>query len=254
MQYNASLYASNLYKCDLENSFVNNSDQRSRKSKAAKRSAPLRKPTREAILDYSAQVFLEVGYAVFSLRRVASACGMSLGNLQYYFPTYDDLLGATVKKLNDAVLDGMRASLEIPTVEPGDSLRNVLLYLLDNVRVSANVKSTFEGWAVAQRNAGAQKIMRVGYAVYREIFVQAIQPLNPALHREELLARAMLIGAQVDGLLLNTFDRGKEIVDWEILKSICIESARNISCQKGRGTARRAKARRRRAPVLPSEI
>lgn len=51
---------------------------------------------REAIEAEARQLLLEKGYPGVSLRTIASQLGISLGNLQYYFPTKDDLVEAVI--------------------------------------------------------------------------------------------------------------------------------------------------------------
>jgi AcrR family transcriptional regulator len=48
--------------------------------------------TKQAIVAAGRQLLLDSGAGDFSMRKVASAAGMSLGNLQYHFKTRDDLL------------------------------------------------------------------------------------------------------------------------------------------------------------------
>ncbi|TQV86047.1 TetR/AcrR family transcriptional regulator [Exilibacterium tricleocarpae] len=53
---------------------------------------------RQAIEAEARQVLLSEGYACLSLRTIASSLGMSVGNLQYYFPTKDDLVEAIITR------------------------------------------------------------------------------------------------------------------------------------------------------------
>jgi AcrR family transcriptional regulator len=48
--------------------------------------------TRQAILDKATEILIEQGYDALVLRDLASQVGIKLGNLQYYFPTREDLL------------------------------------------------------------------------------------------------------------------------------------------------------------------
>jgi len=51
---------------------------------------------RDAIIAAARTILLRDGYAGFTLRDVASAADMSLGNLQYYYPARDDLVAAVI--------------------------------------------------------------------------------------------------------------------------------------------------------------
>ena len=47
---------------------------------------------RSQIMDASRRLFLERGYRGTSMREIAAACGIKVGNLNYYFRKKEDLL------------------------------------------------------------------------------------------------------------------------------------------------------------------
>jgi AcrR family transcriptional regulator len=53
-------------------------------------------PRKRQIIQAFRAVLIAEGYAAASMRRVADECGMKLGNLQYYYPTRDDLVDAFI--------------------------------------------------------------------------------------------------------------------------------------------------------------
>jgi AcrR family transcriptional regulator len=54
--------------------------------------------TRDLLLDRVERLMVEKGYAAVSYRAVARAAGVTGGLVQYYFPTIDDLLVASVRR------------------------------------------------------------------------------------------------------------------------------------------------------------
>ena len=58
--------------------------------------SPKGEERREAIEAAARRMLLDEGYAGVSLRRIATKLGMSIGNLQYYFPTKDDLVESVI--------------------------------------------------------------------------------------------------------------------------------------------------------------
>lgn len=58
--------------------------------------SPKGEERREAIEAAARRMLLDEGYAGVSLRRIATKLGMSVGNLQYYFPTKDDLVESVI--------------------------------------------------------------------------------------------------------------------------------------------------------------
>jgi AcrR family transcriptional regulator len=178
----------------------------------------------QAILEVAGDVFIDDGYAAFGLRRVAAAAGMSLSSLQYHFRSIDELLTATVRYLMDLYLNKLVDIAEQQATTPEDRLRNMIEFSLAEIRQPRNARVTFEAWAVAQHHERAREILRVGYELYRDLFAQAIDKINPNLRPTELQARAMLVGAQIDGLMLYTFEGGPAVLDWDLLEKTCVES------------------------------
>jgi TetR/AcrR family transcriptional regulator len=189
----------------------------------------IRKTMAAAILRAATNQLVENGYAQFSLRGVAAAAGMSLSTLQYHFKSFDDLLAGTMKCLLDNYLEGAEAAIKRPSQRPQDSLANLISYSLQSVRSPRLTVATTESWALAHRNTLARETMQAGYVRYLGVFMAAIKPLNPRLSEVQLRSRAALIGAQIDGLLLYTFEGAPPLLDWEILERTCIESAIRLS-------------------------
>jgi len=189
----------------------------------------IRKTMAAAILTAAANELIEKGYAQFSLRGVAAAAGMSLSTLQYHFKSFDEMLAATIKFLLDGYHDGAEAVLKQQSRSTHDSLANLITYSLQQVKSPRLTVASTESWAFAQRNTMAREAMQVGYERYLSLFMAAIRPLNPRLSESQVRSRAALIGAQIDGLLLYTFEGAPPLLDWEALERTCIESAIRLS-------------------------
>lgn len=67
--------------------------------------------TREKILDATAEIILDEGYAAATSRRVAEKVGVQRALMYYYFPTMDDLYLAVLRRGTQANLDAQRAAL-----------------------------------------------------------------------------------------------------------------------------------------------
>ena len=67
--------------------------------------------TRRRLIDATAQIMHDEGYASATSRRVAARAGVRQPLVHYYFPTMDDLFLAVLREGADAALDQMRAAL-----------------------------------------------------------------------------------------------------------------------------------------------
>jgi TetR/AcrR family transcriptional regulator of autoinduction and epiphytic fitness len=67
--------------------------------------------TRRRLLEATAQIMHDEGYAGATSRRVAAKAGVRQPLVHYYFPTMDDLFLAVLRAGADVALDQMRAAL-----------------------------------------------------------------------------------------------------------------------------------------------
>jgi len=67
--------------------------------------------TRRRLLEATAQVMHDEGYAAATSRRVAARAGIGQPLVHYYFPTMDDLFLAVLREGADVALEQMRAML-----------------------------------------------------------------------------------------------------------------------------------------------
>ncbi len=143
------------------------------------------------------------GYAGLSMRRVAAAVGMSLSNVQHYYQSKDALLEAVLLYTMDVFqskMDGISAA------KPGASRIEQFLSTCDMFMEELTDPVThaifFELWALASRNAFASRLMDTMLARERKAIFKLIRGLNPAISDEQYMQRAVLIVAQVEGLML----------------------------------------------------
>jgi AcrR family transcriptional regulator len=79
------------------------------------------KSPRDRLLDAVEAIMVEEGHAAVSYRSVAARAGVvGASNVQYYFPTLDDLLTSTVRRRTEQSLDHL---VEMLTTRPDEPLR-----------------------------------------------------------------------------------------------------------------------------------
>ena len=78
---------------------------------ADERSKVGREATREALIDATAQIMLEEGYAAATSRRVAAQAGVKPALVHYYFPSMDDLFVAVLRDKAESNLQLQRQAM-----------------------------------------------------------------------------------------------------------------------------------------------
>ena len=70
-----------------------------------------REATRVALIDATAQIILDEGYAAATSRRVAAKAGVKPALVHYYFPSMDDLFVAVLRDKAEAILERQREAM-----------------------------------------------------------------------------------------------------------------------------------------------
>jgi AcrR family transcriptional regulator len=80
-------------------------------SRAHERTRVGREATREALIEATAQIMLDEGYASATSRRVAAKAGVKPALVHYYFPSMDDLFVAVLRHNAEAGLQRQRQAI-----------------------------------------------------------------------------------------------------------------------------------------------
>ncbi|RKG98965.1 TetR/AcrR family transcriptional regulator [Corallococcus sp. CA053C] len=154
------------------------------------------------ILDAAMDVLVQDGYAGLSVRGVAQRAGVSLGNLQYYFPTKQDVVRALLARYLEQALKRVRERVEGGGREPAQRLRHALDAILEDQDSPHACQLFAELWALAARDAMVADALAVFYAGYRAGVVELLRELSPDLTPARRERRAALLVAFLEGLSL----------------------------------------------------
>jgi len=157
------------------------------------------------IIDAARKVFQDEGYAGFSARGVAGRVGITLGNLQYYFPNKEELVRATLSFHLRQMLDQYASIAD----QSGLSVDNRLLALVEQIYNDLGKTDLpcflFEVWAFSRRDAYIAELVDKVYANYCGIFAALLREADTTLADEEYLARAFILTAQIQGVMIFTY-------------------------------------------------
>ncbi len=163
---------------------------------------PKGKQKRQAILTTAAKVLAYDGYSAFTMRNIASTMGITLRNIQYYFPTKRDLFRAVVEQMTELELESARAAVESPDMTATERLDAYLAYHIEDMQIPLVRGFEFELWAMATRDDFARECRDRMTSVYCEFIFTLIKPLTPGLGAKEQRNKSALILAMLQGLPL----------------------------------------------------
>lgn len=170
---------------------------------------------------YAARAVLAAdGYAGLSMRRVAAEVGMSLSNVQHYYQSKELLLEALLLYTMDvfqAKMDGISA--EMTSASRSEQFLSTVDMFLEEITDPVTHAIFFEIWALASRNAFASSLMDLMLRRERKAIYNLIRGLNPAISDSEYMQRAILMVAQVEGLMLFRLDKHKRREQFQAVRA-----------------------------------
>ena len=157
----------------------------------------------DAVLVVARQVLVDHGLERFVMRDIATRTGMRLGNLQYYYPTREDLLEDVIRCEFDRDLLTIRTVIQQaaePATERGTSSLTALASgLLDNwCSGGASVFVTMS--VLAFHHQRFAELSRTIYATFYSELATMIRSIDPSLDDEEAAGRARLVTSVLDGV------------------------------------------------------
>lgn len=150
---------------------------------------------REAVLGVARELLVREGFDQFVLRRVADRAEMTLGNLQYYFATRDDLLEAVIRAEFDLDLAALRAAAEDADLDA------VVRSLAINWTTGAG--SIFGTMSLlAYHHDRFRRLNREIYETFYAELGTIIRSVSGATSDAEIASRARLITSVLDGVAI----------------------------------------------------
>ncbi len=131
-----------------------------------------------------------------SLRDVADAVGISVGNLQYYFPTRAALLDAVFERHTKMFSEDLEALIE-PVDEPRDRLELLIDYWL-GVQHTESQSFFWYLWAISAHDDRAREIMERVYTA-PTMMAGWLREIHPKLSKGDAMRRAATISSLIEG-------------------------------------------------------
>ena len=153
------------------------------------------------ILEVARSIFIQGGYAEMTMRQVAERSGITLSNLQHYFPTRENLLQGLLEWVTNSY-DPPFSEIEASDAAPAARLEAALRYFLQDAIRPETERLFVEIWSLATRDAMVRTIFDKMYTHQRQNLGRLLASANPGLSHEEVQQRAALASMQIEGLML----------------------------------------------------
>ena len=155
--------------------------------------------TVDAILKAAHDVLIEEGASAFTIRRIAAASGMKVGNVSYHFPRKEMLIKIMLDELLESYDKLLESKVRQPGVSPEERLRLMIVLCLDDIAGKRTTRLFTELWALANHNAFIADRVRVFYQKVQDFIGEAVAALNPAISPDQVHTLALYISASMEG-------------------------------------------------------
>ena len=171
--------------------------------------SPVHKPYDESagtlkVVRAAKLVFLRSGGAAFSIRGVAKEAGMSMGALQHFYPTRDQLVAAMLEFVtNEYEAEWERVCRDLP-FNGEDRLMRAIDYLAGDIQQQETRQFFFSLWALSCHNKFAAALQDEMYAHHSRNMAAFVGAARPDFSERQCVEAAMQIVVLIDGLMLFT--------------------------------------------------
>ncbi|MEL6596516.1 MAG: TetR/AcrR family transcriptional regulator [Pseudomonadota bacterium] len=162
--------------------------------------SPKGEARRLAIIRDARRILLKDGYVNLSLRQIATNLGMSVGNLQYYFPTKDSLVQATIADETDRAL-GLLWEITWTPDNMEDCVENAVRSLLNHYASDAGQFYSIAEF-LALHDPDYAKLKSEAYHYIFGYITKLIGLVAPELDSEKRMSLAHVFVAIIDGASL----------------------------------------------------
>jgi AcrR family transcriptional regulator len=155
--------------------------------------------TVDSILQAALTVLINEGATAFSIRRIAAACDMKVGNVSYHFPRKEMLVHVLLDDLFKSYDAKLELSVRKPDISVDERLRMVIIMCLDDISSKRTTHLFSELWALANHNEFIAEKVRAFYKSVHDVIGEYVHALNPALTEHEVQTVSLFISASMEG-------------------------------------------------------
>lgn len=155
--------------------------------------------TVDAILKAALRVLINKGAGAFTIRRIATECGMKVGNVSYYFPRKELLIQVLLDDLLESYDKLLEHRVRQPELSPEQRLRLLIVLCLEDIAGIRTTRLFTELWALANHNPFIADRVRAFYQKVHDFIAEYVAALNPALGPDDVKTVALFISAAMEG-------------------------------------------------------
>jgi len=166
-------------------------------------------PATLKLLKAAKQVFLRSGDSTFTMRNVAKEAGISVGAVQHYYPSRDQLVAAMLEYVVNDYEDAYERVFKTLPFNGEARLLGALDYLASDLCDQETRQFFFALWALGCHNKFAAALVDEMYWHHCRNLASFIGAARPGFTEQECFDAATKIAAMIEGLMIFTGARTK---------------------------------------------
>lgn len=150
-----------------------------------------------SILKAADNILIYNGYHNFTMRKVATKANVSVGNLQYYFPSKESLLEAL---LDNVIQDYLKTFEKIINQNtPSEQFIQIIKKIVKDLQTKRATIFFPELWSMANHKKHFSKCMDIMYEKYRSVLAKIISDINPELSELQVKRLSLFFSSSLEG-------------------------------------------------------
>ena len=174
------------------------------------------KERRKQILEACKRVLAKEGCMRFQLRNVAVEAGLSLSNVQYYFPTKEELVKGLGDDIEEFYIQEASKIYGSQDETPINRFLIMMDYLINMVKDPETRYFWIQLWAfIGAIDPDRGKFLSEIYLTDIANIKKVVQDINPLLSKGALQQRSTIIAAMIEGMMLMLDDADVDLEEDE---------------------------------------
>lgn len=154
--------------------------------------------TRNTLIRVARKLLLDGGSLEFSLRAVAQGAGVSISNLQYYFPNRLALVRAVIEPVVETYMSGFKQAINSST-PPGEVLSDFLTQALHDDKRAKDTALWWHFVSIASTDPECSRLLDEWFDTLTDLVAQLVCAVNPQLDAEHRQQTAAVLVALAEG-------------------------------------------------------
>ena len=155
--------------------------------------------TVNSILKAALHILIEEGAAAFTLRRIASECGLQLGNVSRHFPRKEMLIQVLLEELLEPSEGLVERNIRKAGMSAEEALTLIIEGSLDEIKTKRMTRLFTELWAMANHNEVVAERVKSLYHYVHQLIAEFVVQLNPKLSADDAYTVSLFISASIEG-------------------------------------------------------